>query len=291
MRAAEEEEQSGNQREADFLRELAKRGGSDAEPGYVTNLLDESFKIHLEAGRVKEEYWAKEAEENRRGNSPDWERKLSGSRLGVALGEGEYLPQFTDEEKMYIMRQFRYNFRVGIGDVPEWKPFMPRELAVRLGMDENGRFDPNGPFYWMNPPDPNQIIPPEIYPGVDMDSVVQLGREHYGNLNWFRKHVQTGGEGDYKNKFKKSLGVGDVMPEKNPYENFGNFHYGVLGRSVGIPDQVLLRVAGGYQLWSGTSTRVFSSFAGRPPYGDDPEDQWWIQQGINFYNRHYGNRP
>lgn len=96
------------------------------------------------------------------------------------------------------------------------------------------------------------------------------------NYMWFYNSVKNGGKWDFK-----------VNPEYGQigsnYENFGNFHFGVVGLAFGLPEEILLRGAGWYQEFHGKYDPDFGHFWGGPPYGDDPKDQLWIKQGVKFY--------
>lgn len=90
---------------------------------------------------------------------------------------------------------------------------------------------------------------------------------------WFFKKVRNRGPWDYKQR-DRSLA------------NFGNFNYGATGTTVGIPPDILL-MAGGYsQTQAGTSRPEWNYWYQQSPYGDDPQDQFWIQQGPDYANRH-----
>jgi hypothetical protein len=78
---------------------------------------------------------------------------------------------------------------------------------------------------------------------------------------WFKTMVESGGVWDYK-RFNRVK-----------YENFGNFHYGLVGAATDLPLWILLRGAGGFQLISGTRKPSFGRTLGDLPYGDDPRDQ------------------
>lgn len=125
--------------------------------------------------------------------------------------------------------------------------------------------------YYNDPPDPDRINIPQSPPGVDLDqNVLEAG--NHSNPWWFYEQVRNKGPKDYKQQGRQ-------------YENYGNFHYGVFGSAFGISDQILLRGAGWAQSNSGNKTD--GDWYGSPPYGDDRKDQWWIQQGINYYNKVY----
>ncbi len=50
----------------------------------------------------------------------------------------------------------------------------------------------------------------------------------------------------------------------------------------GISENTLLRGAGCAQMRSGTSSGSFNNCWGDAPYGDDPEDQYYISLGIEY---------
>lgn len=100
---------------------------------------------------------------------------------------------------------------------------------------------------------------------------------------WFRDQVKNKGPWDYKQEGKK---------DGNNYQAFGNFNYGAAGRSI-FPTSILLQEAGRAQTAAGTSAPGWGSpgirlmpFTGTGSFGDDPEDQFWIQQGANYYANH-----
>ncbi|WP_164055861.1 polymorphic toxin type 44 domain-containing protein, partial [Serratia marcescens] len=78
----------------------------------------------------------------------------------------------------------------------------------------------------------------------------------------------------------------DYKQQNRALANFGNFNYGATGTAAGIPAEILLMGAGFAQSRAGTSRSEWSHWYQRPPYGDDPQDQYWIKQGIDYANRH-----
>jgi len=89
-------------------------------------------------------------------------------------------------------------------------------------------------------------------------------------------NVRPGGAQDYKTG-------GD-------FEEFGNFNYGATGRAVGLSPETLLRGAGAAQIMVERGYDPgFGTPLGGPPYGDDPRDQYWIQRGIEYYERRWGD--
>jgi RHS repeat-associated protein len=96
---------------------------------------------------------------------------------------------------------------------------------------------------------------------------------------WFKDQVKTGGPWDYKN---------GPYPNAAQYEPFGNFNYGAAGHAYGWDDLTLQNEAGiangpGGQ---GTPGPRWNPGAGTPPYGDRPEDNYWIRMGIEYAKQH-----
>ncbi|MFM7853434.1 MAG: polymorphic toxin type 44 domain-containing protein, partial [Flammeovirgaceae bacterium] len=89
----------------------------------------------------------------------------------------------------------------------------------------------------------------------------------FAKLDWFHSMVRNGAPWDYK----------QIDPD---FENFGNFHFGFTGSAAGIADSLLLRGAGWAQSRAGTSDPQWGRYYGFAPYGDDPNDQTYIRQGI-----------
>lgn len=102
---------------------------------------------------------------------------------------------------------------------------------------------------------------------------------------WFRQMVPNQGPWDYKQR-----------GNDGEYEAFGNFHYGATGSvvgPVGIPSGNLLQEAGLAQSRDHTAKPEFGlpgvrflPFTGSKSYGDDPIDQYWIEQGIRYADSH-----
>jgi len=91
---------------------------------------------------------------------------------------------------------------------------------------------------------------------------------------WFYQMVRNGGPWDYKQSGRN-------------YQDFGNFNYGAVGYSIGIPVTMLLRAAGWAQSRAGTSLKAWGVWWENSPYGDDPHDQRLIESGIQ-YAKHLG---
>ena len=90
----------------------------------------------------------------------------------------------------------------------------------------------------------------------------------------------------------KQYGIGDYE-----FEAAGNFNYGATGKACGLFfEKDLLQMAGWAQVKAGTSSKYQDwgkpgwfigklpvPFTGSGSFGDDPDDQYWIQQGIKYY--------
>ncbi|WP_461788810.1 DUF6443 domain-containing protein [Pedobacter sp.] len=129
------------------------------------------------------------------------------------------------------------------------------------------------------------------------------------NPNTFRKLVKNRGDWDYKNDKKHIIGLGNDGKTTFSFEgrtmesqDFGNHHYGVVGRAYGFPKETLLIRAGKAQMDAGTSLPQWQNYRTTttstpygtnsstfmlPPYGDDPRDQMWIKSGFNYYDKKY----
>lgn len=93
---------------------------------------------------------------------------------------------------------------------------------------------------------------------------------------WFYQRVRNRGPWDYKQKSRL-------------WADFGNFHYGAVGYAACIPEKILHIAGGVAQEIAGTSdTKRWGHFySNHLPYGDDPIDQFWIQQGIDYVKQHH----
>jgi len=96
-------------------------------------------------------------------------------------------------------------------------------------------------------------------------------------LLWFRNQVKNNGPWDYKQQGRQ-------------YQDFGNFNYGATGLALGLGETFLLREAGRAQIAAGTSKPEWGDpgsranpWGGKPPYGDDPDDQEQIKKGFAYY--------
>lgn len=90
---------------------------------------------------------------------------------------------------------------------------------------------------------------------------------------WFYKMVKNRAPWDYK-QYNRA------------WANFGNFDYGATGTAAGIPAEILLMGGGFAQSRAGTSKAEWGHWYEKSPYGDDPKDQYWIKQGIDYAKQH-----
>jgi hypothetical protein len=100
---------------------------------------------------------------------------------------------------------------------------------------------------------------------------------------WFYNQVKAEGPWDFKFHYGAK------------YEDFGNYHYGMVAAAAGFNDFVIYNEAGraqtvapkdgsfGYPAsrWS----YIFGGFGGKFPYGDDPWDRYWISRGIRDFRK------
>jgi len=126
---------------------------------------------------------------------------------------------------------------------------------------------------------------PEAPEGASVEANIKQAQDFVDNHNieesyfWFYGKVKNGAEWDYKQQGRQ-------------YENFGNWHFGVIGTAMGIPADTLRRLAGAAQIAAGTSDRdQWGHPLGQAPYGDDPADQDAIDKGIEWAraNGHEGS--
>jgi RHS repeat-associated protein len=87
----------------------------------------------------------------------------------------------------------------------------------------------------------------------------------------FRDLVKNKGPWDYKQMDPK-------------LQDFGNYNYGATGAASGLFSlDTLQKQAGKAQCAAGTSNKDWGTPDSGPPYGDDPNDQKWIEEGWKDY--------
>lgn len=106
------------------------------------------------------------------------------------------------------------------------------------------------------------------------------------NLARWKNLVKTGGYFDFKNRIS-SPGRGSASYEA--LDELGNYGYGAATVALGVPERYVQRLAsqgvverGG----RGTPGNFADPLAGIAPYGDQPIDNWWVKQGIEFYKKY-----
>ena len=98
------------------------------------------------------------------------------------------------------------------------------------------------------------------------------------SLRWFYYEVRSKGPWDYKLRSVRDK-QGKILTS---YEDFGNFNYGATGAALGLDLEVLLKAAGGYQVYEKHSRPEWGNPLSGPPYGDDPKDQAQIRAGYEL---------
>jgi len=171
--------------------------------------------------------------------------------------------------------------------------------AVDIGGDVGG----GGPEPAPNQNDPCANIP-KAPPGVDINkNIAEAQKNSMGSAwnplkpvfdlkgaVWFYNKVKpSNAESVLKGESWDYKRIGKVINGKNEYEDFGNFNYGATGLAVGFDERTLLREAGRAQPkraskpeWGYPGSR-WNPWGGKPPYGDDPNDQEMIKRGFEYY--------
>gem|GEM_PF-6187120 len=136
--------------------------------------------------------------------------------------------------------------------------------------------------YVLNDPvnltDPLGLKPPRHIPAI-VDICKNLREaDQMPTLFWINR-VRKHGLWDYK----------DIAPK---FEDFGNYHYAITARAQGFSPDTIRRAAGFVQVLEGyIKPDRYDPRNGRPylfpPYGDDPFDQAWINEGIKDYESGY----
>jgi RHS repeat-associated protein len=89
---------------------------------------------------------------------------------------------------------------------------------------------------------------------------------------------------DYFYNRVHNSGIWDYKQLDQQYIPAGNFNFGATGTALGIPSWMLHRGAGAAQKIAGSSDPAFGNPFGGAPYGDDPDDQLWIDRGMEYFN-------
>lgn len=138
--------------------------------------------------------------------------------------------------------------------------YVPRSTVVsNLTKGFSSKLLANGAWMW-------------YYAQTDMS----LGTYPIGTGFEFANRVQTNGIWDYKQVF--TTGYSYTYNGSNVKDqDLGNMHYGYVGRYAGFSRTLLSSAAGAYQIYSGTSSPFWYA-----SYFDDPNDQYWINYGMNM---------
>ncbi|MCG3677686.1 cadherin-like domain-containing protein [Aliarcobacter butzleri] len=141
-------------------------------------------------------------------------------------------------------------------------------------------------------------IPPNVSIEDNIKKALEYKETHSAleTLNWFRKMVAPQSQNpdgtpnwDFKMYDKNTRLEG----QSSIYEDFGNFHYGVILKSLGFSNNVIKSAAGGAQTVSNSKGKLdlfteskedymeaFFSFDKQHGWKDNPEDQIQIDKGI-----------
>jgi Bacterial toxin 44 len=109
---------------------------------------------------------------------------------------------------------------------------------------------------------------------------------------WFKDIIGYNRPWDFKN-----WGPGESKGG-SPFENYGNFHFGAVGRAAGFSALVIHQAAGNAQgekasTGAGSGVSQFNvafndayrtSIGGSGSFGDDPKDYYWTSLGIDYYD-------
>jgi hypothetical protein len=119
-------------------------------------------------------------------------------------------------------------------------------------------------------------------------------------LSWFYQNVNVDSPMDYKNPINWSKALpGLPFPEEDKvYHAFGydisssdlgNLNYGLVGKALGIDENMLLQQAGAAQMRKDLnlgmiSSQIESMKQKNKDYGDEYDDQQMIKNGFTTYN-------
>jgi RHS repeat-associated protein len=136
---------------------------------------------------------------------------------------------------------------------------------------------------------------PSPPPGLNLeenplDADVRAAKDMFPNPFSFYDAVKNLGDWDVKHYFGSQ------------YEDYGNFHYGLVAKAFGFTDFETYNEAGinqyyglnqGPPEWGVPATRwsyILPGTWGTGTLGDDPWDRYMISRGIRYYNEHYGSK-
>jgi type VI secretion system secreted protein VgrG len=121
--------------------------------------------------------------------------------------------------------------------------------------------------------------PPEVDLDDHLDEVDEHRHFNVDEPHWFQEQTAPGGQWD-------------PLRWGKPFQDFGFFNLGVVGRAAGIPAGVLLRQAGTRHIAEhGPSPEAGDPgnglWGGRAPFGNDPRSHEWLKKGIAHFDKHY----
>jgi hypothetical protein len=169
--------------------------------------------------------------------------------------------------------------------VPEYTNADSRAIEFDMRVQEAKRIDTTreilgavDPYMYLDK------IPQYIPPNFNAQQ--NLVEANFMNLFEMRSAFKTGGKWDYK---QNSGGA---------YEDFGNFHFGLIMAELNVPLEMAKAIGGAYQLASGTSPLEMNEkgkndlnffekvwgWISDPNWGDDPRDQLQIENGWQLLN-------
>ncbi len=121
----------------------------------------------------------------------------------------------------------------------------------------------------------------------DVMAVLRDAKTNWLMLPYFAYNSRTGGDWDPKRHC-------DQTDTAVPCQNFGNYVWGMLAAASGIPLQIAQRGAGLYSAIGPNARPEWTLPIGstiplvNPPYGDDPNDSYWIEVGwLEYQNIQY----
>jgi type VI secretion system secreted protein VgrG len=147
-----------------------------------------------------------------------------------------------------------------------------------------------GPIVRINPESRKALLgedgaplPVELPPGVDLEDEIEIAEEH----SRFQRSAPA-----WLAEMTRPGGAWDPARHGERYGAYANFHLGVVGKAMGIPEGVLLRHAGMRRKERGDAKPEWGDpgngvWGGTYPYGADPEDQAMVKKGIAYYGKNY----
>lgn len=156
--------------------------------------------------------------------------------------------------------------------------------SVRVQAQDGDVVIQGGPYVQINPERGGEAVgdlPVEAPPEVDIHDDLDLAeQQRYFNADdphWFQRQTAAGGQWD-------------PMRWGKPFEEFGFFHLGLVGRAAGIPAGVLLRMEGSRHAQAhGASPERGDPgngmWGGKAPFGNDPKRHASMQKGIDHYEK------